>query len=90
MTIKLKLMRKFNPVRHTGGIDLVRREVPKPAVPLISVGDCMVCWKPLMVAPGQRIRFHKECRKEGRKKYGRADGVVEYDAHNNPIYKKPE
>lgn len=72
-------MRKFKEVKTPGGVRLVKRDRPVPAVALVDVGPCPLCDLPLMVAPGQQIRFHKECRKEGRKRFGRADHVVEVD-----------
>lgn len=70
---KLKLMRRFG---LTSDNQLVRRAVDKPQMKQVNVGDCAVCGNPLMVAMGQHIRFHKECRKEGRERYGRVTKKV--------------
>lgn len=76
--MKLKLLRKFKVHGNAIGEPILERKIiPSPAVPLQNVGPCSVCKRPLMVAVGQQIRFHKECRKEGRKRFGAAHNVVE-------------
>lgn len=65
--------------RPDGGYQIVRRPQSLPMVPLVNIGPCDVCNQPLMVAVGQQIRFHKECRKEGRRRFGRATHVVQVD-----------
>lgn len=78
--IKLKLHRRFAtiapPEGKIGPSEPVRRDQPLPAAALVNIGPCAVCLNPLMVAVGQRIRFHKECRKAGRKRFGRSGGVI--------------
>lgn len=78
---KLKLARRFESQRigKEVVISTKKREEQKPAIPLVNVGPCGVCREPLMVAVGQQIRFHKQCREEGRKKFGRATRVVEVE-----------
>lgn len=49
---------------------------------LINVGACHVCEEPLFVAPGQIIRFHKQCRKEGRQRFGRATHLIRVEDQN--------
>lgn len=85
MSVKLKLQRRFKPVETPTGIQLERRGHKAAAVPLVSVGACPVCTKPLYVAPGQQIRFHKDCRKEGRKRFGRSEVVIQVDKDGNPL-----
>lgn len=45
------------------------------------IGTCPVCDNPLLCAPGQIIRFHRECRTEGRKKYGKSTGIKKFDVN---------
>lgn len=45
---------------------------------LKDVGTCPICGEPLLAAPGQVVRFHRECRKRGREKYGRAQGIKKF------------
>lgn len=86
MTPNLKIQRRFKPVENEQGkYDLVRRDQKVKAVELVALGRCTVCNNLLYVAPGQRIRFHKECRKEGRKRFGRSENVVEVDKDGNPL-----
>lgn len=46
---------------------------------LIEVGKCGVCTKAMFAAPGQIVRFHGGCRKEGKKKFGRSSGVNQFE-----------
>lgn len=58
-------------------VGLERRAEPKAAIAPQSVGPCPVCGQLLMAVPWQQVRFHKECRKKGRKMFGRATQVRE-------------
>ncbi len=44
-----------------------------------EIGTCPVCDKPLLCAPNQTIRFHKTCRTEGRKRYGKTQGIKKFE-----------
>ena len=44
-----------------------------------EIGTCSVCEEPLLCAPGQIIRFHGQCRAEGRRLYGKSKGVKQFD-----------
>lgn len=46
---------------------------------LKEIGTCPICEKPLLCAPGQVIRFHRECRTAGRKRFGKATGVKAFE-----------
>lgn len=90
MATKLKIIRRFQALESAThlGINKFRRETVLPAVPLQDIGPCPVCGDSLMVAVGQQIRFHAECRKEGRRLYGRATQVVEVDKYGVAIKKR--
>lgn len=70
---RLKIMRRFG--KNQEG-EIVNRSTDKPQMQLANVGDCAVCGNPLLVSIGQHIRFHKACRSEGRKRFGRATKKV--------------
>lgn len=49
---------------------------------LKHIADCPVCEQPLMCAPGQIIRFHRGCRIEGKKRFGRSTGVKKFEVNS--------
>lgn len=51
------------------------------------LGPCFVCEKDLFGAAGQSVRFHKECRKAGRKKLGRATHTQQLDVRGVAMLK---
>lgn len=54
------------------------------------LGPCFVCNNPIYGVAGQRVRFHKECRKEGRKRFGRATHTQGLDVRGVPLEKKAD
>lgn len=42
------------------------------------VGKCGICHLDLLAAPGQVVRFHRECRKEGKKRFGKTREVRQF------------
>lgn len=85
--LKLKILRKFKLVESEHRANeqyLERREKVLSIVKTVNVGNCLMCHESLYAAPGQQIRFHKQCRKAGRHRYGRADHVVEVDSNGRP------
>lgn len=74
--LKLKTQRTYEVTHGPKWPALTRRAHKLPAVALVDIGPCAVCLAPLMVAVGQRIRFHKQCRNEGRKRFGRSGGII--------------
>lgn len=43
---------------------------------LYNLGPCYVCGKDLFAGLGQVVRFHAECRKKGRQRFGKATKTV--------------
>lgn len=48
------------------------------------LGPCFVCEQPLYGVAGQIVRFHKQCRAEGRKRFGRATHTQQLDVRGVP------